>query len=225
MQLKDILSPELYAQVQAAIDAQNAAETDPTKHIRFADLSEGGYVSAAKYKSKTEGYASQIADLQAQITQRDTDMEALRTQLTAAQADASKLPDVQNSLTGLQTKYETDRKDWEARAARQQYEFMVREKANSLTFTSSAAKRDFIRTANEAGFKVDGESLLGYEDFVAKYKTDNPGAVSDPETAAPTPAPATPAVVLPSGSGSTGTAPGAFGFSFSGVRPIPKADN
>ncbi len=45
MTLKDLLSPELYAQVQAEIDKRNAGQEDKTKHVRFADLSEGGYVS------------------------------------------------------------------------------------------------------------------------------------------------------------------------------------
>ena len=45
MKLNELRSPELYAQVQAEIDKVNAGQPDKTKHVRFADLSEGGYVS------------------------------------------------------------------------------------------------------------------------------------------------------------------------------------
>lgn len=49
MNLKDLLGDELYAQVQQKIDDANANEEDKSKHIRYADLSEGGYVARAKY--------------------------------------------------------------------------------------------------------------------------------------------------------------------------------
>ena len=45
MKLEDLMSPEAYAQFKAAIDKANAGQPDKTKHVRFADLSEGGYVS------------------------------------------------------------------------------------------------------------------------------------------------------------------------------------
>ncbi len=49
MTLQELLGDDLYGQVQAKIDEKNAGETDKLKHIRYADLSEGGYVSKDKY--------------------------------------------------------------------------------------------------------------------------------------------------------------------------------
>jgi DNA repair exonuclease SbcCD ATPase subunit len=49
MQLEELLGEELYAKVKAKIDEKNANEPDKLKHVRYADLSEGGYVSKAKY--------------------------------------------------------------------------------------------------------------------------------------------------------------------------------
>ena len=54
MELKDVLGEELYKQVQAKIDEQNSKEEDKLKHVRFADLSEGNYISKEKYDSETE---------------------------------------------------------------------------------------------------------------------------------------------------------------------------
>ena len=88
MKLNELLSPELYAQVQARIDEVNKDQPDKTKHVRFADLSEGGYVSAEKFTAQVEARDKQIGTLQEQIKQRDTDIADLNTKLTAAQGDA-----------------------------------------------------------------------------------------------------------------------------------------
>lgn len=206
MKLNELLSPELYAQVQAEIDKANAGQTDKTKHVRFADLSEGGYVSVEKYNSQVNGLNQQVKDLQGQLTQRDTDITDLQGKLTAATADASKLADVQTQLNGLQAKYTQDQKDWAAKTAKQRKEFMIREKANDLKFTSAAAKRDFLGQAGAKDFQLDGETLMGYEDFYAKYKADNPGAFVEDAPPAPDPKnnPPQPAIVLP---GKPGSAP------------------
>ena len=200
MKLNELLSPELYAQVQAEIDKVNAGQPDKTKHVRFADLSEGGYVSVDKYNSQVNGLNQQVKDLQGQLTQRDTDISDLQGKLTAAQADATKLADVQTQLTGLQAKYTKDQQDWAAKTAKQRKEFMVREKANDLKFTSAAAKRDFLGQANGKDFQLDGDTLMGYEDFLAKYKAENPGALAEEAPPAPAPAndPPKPNIVLPS---------------------------
>lgn len=199
MKLNELLSPELYAQVQAEIDKANAGQTDKTKHVRFADLSEGGYVSVEKYNSQVNGLSQQVKDLQGQLTQRDTDISDLQGKLTEAQADATKLADVQTQLTGLQAKYNKDQQDWATKTAKQRKEFMVREKANGLKFSSAAAKRDFLGQANGKDFQLDGETLMGYEDFLSKYKAENPGALmeEEPPAPAPDPDPKQPKIVLP----------------------------
>lgn len=194
MKLEDILGEELYAQVAAKIDEVNASQPDKTKHVRFADLSEGGYVSRNKYDDKVNGLSQQITDLQSLISQRDTDLAGLNDQLSAAQADAGQLAEAQKQLSSLQAKYDKDSKAWEARNARQAYEYAIRSKANELKFSSAAAKKEFIREAIAQEFKQDGETLLGYTDFVTKYQESDPGAFAAEKPADPTPAPT---IVLP----------------------------
>ena len=205
MKLSEILSPELYAQVQAEIDKVNAGQADKTKHVRFADLSEGGYVSVDKFNAQVNGLNQQVKDLQGQLASRDTDITGLQEKLTAATADASKLVEVQQQLTGLQAKYTRDQKDWETKTTKQRKEFMVRERANGLKFTSEAAKRDFLGQANVKDFQLDGETLIGYNEFFDKYKADNPTAFVEEKPADPPadpPAPK-PNIVLPGNSGGT----------------------
>lgn len=217
MNLKDLLSPELYEQVQARIDEANAGQTDKTKQIRFADLSEGRYVSVDRFNSQRDTLNQQITDLTEQITQRDNDLADLNTRLTAAQNDAAELENVRGQVTSLQEQYNADKQDWENKLAEQKYTSAVRERSSAIRFSSPAAQRDFIRSVTEKKLQMDGDTLLGYDDFLTKYAADNPGAiVTEPEPDDGQTPP--PTITLPT------TKPGAgeksvFGFHFGGVRP------
>lgn len=172
-----------------------------------------------KFDAERTTLQGQISDLQGQVSQRDTDLADLNTKLTAAQADASKLPEAQNALTGLQTKYDTEKQEWEKKSAQQAYEFAVKTEAGKLKFSSTAAQRDFVRGAIEKGMKLEGEKILGFTDYVEAYKKDDPGAFAEekPET----PPEGKPNIVLPP----TGKPPApdgkGFNFHFTGVRPLP----
>ncbi len=217
-----------------ALTYDQLAEKVRAGKLNVVNISDGSYVSKAKFDDKVGTLSQQVTDLQGQITQRDTDLKDLQGKLTSAQADAGKLGDVQTAFTDLQTKYTTDKQEWEQKHQQQAYEFMVRERTNGLKFSSPAAKRDFIREVNEKGLKVDGDTLLGYEDFVTKYKADNPGALVD-STPAPGNDPSAqpgnspsapekqPTIVLPN---TQQPAPekSAFGFHFNGVRPKPSEE-
>ena len=93
MKLEELLEEELYKQVKEKIDAANANEPDKLKHIRYADLSEGEYVSKGKYDTavaEKENLAGQVKTLNTTINdlkKNNADNEAL-----------------QNTITDLQTK-------------------------------------------------------------------------------------------------------------------------
>jgi len=166
---------------------EQLAEAVKTAKMNVVNLSEGGYVSQNKFDDRINALNQQVNTLTEQLSQRDTDMAALQTSLDAAKADAGKLAEVQKSLTDLQTKYKNDKADHEKALSRQAYEFAVREKANSLKFSSAAAKKAFLQEAIGKDFKLDGDTLLGYEDFLAKYRTDDPGAFVTEEAPASNP--------------------------------------
>lgn len=166
--------------------------------LNVVNIADGSYVSRNKFDDTVNGLKSQVTDLQGQIAQRDTDLAGLNEQLTAAQADAGQLAEAQKQLSALQSKYDKDSKAWEAKNAQQAYEYAIRSKAGELKFTSAAAKKDFIREAIAQGFKMDGDTLMGYTDFVAKYQENDPGAfVKEAPAADPKPADPTPTIVLP----------------------------
>lgn len=189
-----------------------------------SDIESARNSEKGKFDAERTALQGQINDLQGQVSQRDTDLSALNEKLTAAQTDAGKLTEAQAALTGLQTKYDTERQQWQEKSAQQAYEFMVRERANGIRFSSTAAKKEFVRDAIGKKFQVDGDTLLGFEDYVSKYKAADPGAfqAEDPEPEPQTPPPPKPDIVLPpSGPKSTPDGSG-FNFHFSGVRPMPQ---
>lgn len=180
-----------------------------------SDIENAKSTAAKKFDSERETLQGQIEDLKTQVTQRDADLSDIQKQLTAANENADKLAEAQKSLSSLQKKYETETKAWEAKNAQQAYEFAVREKANTLKFSSEAAKREFIRDAIAKDFKMEQNNLLGFDDYVNIYKESDPGAFAvekepEPPKANPEPAPEPestkkqPNIVLPGNSGVPG---------------------
>jgi len=198
----------LFQDGEALTYDQLAAKATEAK-LKVVDISGGAYLSKEKHDNKVGALTQQITDLQGQVSQRDTDLADLNAKLTAAQADAGKLSEAQAALTALQAKYDTDKKDFDARIAAQSYEYAVREKANALHFSSASAKKAFIQDAIAKQFKQEGESLTGYEEFLSEYKNTDPGAFVPEAAPAADPAPATPpagapTITLPTGGAKPG---------------------
>ena len=180
-------------------------------------------------KQQVTTLTQQLTDLQTQLTQRDTDMTSLQEQLTAAKTDAGKLSEAQEQLTQLQTKYAADQKKWDEKIAKQAYDFAIREEAGKLKFPSAAAQRDFIREATGKKLAMENGKLLGFDDFAAVYKAENPGALAEEKHAEPEkpaePAPGAPAFVLPASQPGAAATGDGFNFNFTGVRPRPAGNN
>lgn len=210
-----------YDQFEAAAKAANA---------KFTDLNEGNYVSKGKYNSDLQAKDDQIKTLNDNLSARDNDMADLKTKLEAAGADTEKLATLTNDFTALQTKYDEDKKGYEAKLSKQAYEFAVREFANGKKFTSQAAKRDFTQSMIAENLKFKDGKILGAEDFVQSYTENNADAfvVENPDNNPP--APAAPAAPKPTFVAPTpGATPAPAGdnafanaFHFTGVRPVPK---
>lgn len=191
------------------------------KGAKFVDLSEGGYVSKDKYENEVSSKDNQINQLNETIKARDKDLKNLNTQLQDAGADAEKLTELQTQIGNLQTQYKQDTDNYKAQLSKQAYEFAVKEFAGSKKFTSNAAKRDFINSMIGKELKMENGKILGAEDFVTAYSTDNADAFVV-ENTNPTPTVETP---KPTFSQSVNTQQpqninneNPFGFHFSNVR-------
>lgn len=197
-------------------------QIDETMKINGEDI-ENAKADSKKLQTQVDTLTGQVSDLQGQIAQRDSDMKDLQTKLTNAQADTTKLTEAQDALTSLQSKYDTEKQDWEKKNSQLAYEYQVRERANGLKFSSNAARNEFVREAIAKQFQTEGDKLLGFDDYVTAYKEKDPGAFAQETTPDPTPAPDPKPTIV---TGTTGKQPTpdskSFGFHFGGVRAMPK---
>lgn len=191
-------------------------------NAKFVDLSEGAYVSKDKFDNEVASKDGQITQLNDTIKSRDKDLKALKTQLTEAGTDAAKLTDLQTQLGNLQTQYKTDTDNYKAQLSKQAYEFAVKDFANSKKFSSNAAKRDFISSMIAKELKMEGDKILGADDFVTTYSTDNADAfVVEKEQEPEPPKPTFSQSVTPNTSNTNNNSSDPFGFNFIGVRARP----
>lgn len=190
---------------------------------KFADLSEGNYVSKDKFDNEIASKDGQINSLNDTIKARDKDLKDLKTQLKEAGTDAEKLTDLETQLGNLQSQYKQDTDNYKAQLSKQAYEFAVKDFANSKKFSSNAAKRDFIKSMIDKKLKMEGDKILGADDFVTAYSTDNADAfiVEEEKKEPEQPKPQFSNSVNPDIQQKQDNA-NPFGFNFIGVRPRPE---
>ena len=219
-----------FEELEAAISAD--------KGISLVNLKDGGYVSQDKFDRKQQELAqaqSSIETLNGTIAKNTTDLEELQNQIKAAEGDASKIAALTSQVAQLQTdaktaadKYDQQQKDFQDQLAKQACEFAIKTKVSGLKFSSASAKRAFTQDILGAGLKVDGENVLGFDDYVAKYKSEiDPDAFAkEEEPKEPEPKNQTPPPIF-SGGTHNGTGAGKDNdfsnlFHFTQVNPVNK---
>ena len=164
---------------------------EATKDCKFVDLNSGDYVSKKKFNDELASRDKQLESLNSTIAERDTNLEDLKQQLLNAGTDAEKLKTLSLDMQKLQDQYADDIQEYEERLKKQEYEFAVKDFANTKEFSSAAAKRDFISNMIAKELKMDGGRILGADDFVNAYSTDNADAFVthvEPKSVEPEPA-------------------------------------
>lgn len=152
------------------------------KKEEFNSLVEKNYKTVAELngvKTKLDNLTTERDALKSKydedIATRDEDLKKLQKQIEEAGTDAEKLKTTIAELDSLKQTYESDKQKYEDELMKQKYEFAVKEKANSLKFTSNAAKKSFINDVIATGLKMKDDTLLGFDDFVTKYKEEDAG--------------------------------------------------
>ena len=153
---------------------------------KFVDLTEGKYVSKQKFDDEISQRDTRIQELDTKITTRDTDLANLQQTLKDA-GDLDALKQASKDLADLQKRYDKETKDYQTQLTRQAYEFAVKEFANSKSFTSKAAKRDFTQAMLAKNLQFEDGKIIGAEDFVQIYSKDNDDAFTKPVSADPKP--------------------------------------
>lgn len=233
MNIKDIFDASengtlTYDQFETAMKAGGA---------KFADLSDGKYVSKSKYDADLKakdgeieakvaeltGRDDQIKNLNDTISTRDTDLATLQKKLEEAGQDAQKLAELNTQITGMQAKYDADVQNYQKQLQQQAYEFAVKEYAQTKNFSSQAARRDFVQSMISRNLQMEDGKILGRDDFADKYFAENADALVVEKTPEPPAEPEPPKVTVPEfvaptpGPALSNTDAG-FNFNFTGVR-------
>lgn len=144
-------------------------------------------------QGKLDTANSEKADLQKKydedIAKRDEDLETLQNQLKETEGDAEKLSTITKELHKLKEDYATAKNDYEKSLAKQKYESLVREKTNELKFSSNSAKKAFLADALAQELSIKDGDLLGFTDYVEKYKETDADAFKVEEPSEPDPEP------------------------------------
>lgn len=147
---------------------------------KFVDLTEGHYVSKQKYDDELGSRDNRIQELTNTISTRELDLSKLQQTLKDA-GDLDALKQASKDLTDLQKKYDKEMKDYQTQLSKQAYEFAVKEFANSKTFSSNAAKRDFVQSMIAKNLSLEDGRIIGADDFVQIYSKDNADAFVTPK--------------------------------------------
>ena len=190
--------------------------------IKKVQALSGADVTAAKNASQSQidSLTGQITELQEKVTQRETDLSDVKSQLEKAGQSYTKLAEVQNNLYSLQTKYVEETNAYKTKLEDQKYEFMVRERANDIKFSCNAAKKEFISDLMKNRLPVQDDSLLGFDDYTAKQMEADPDAFKKEPKEEP-PAQKSPQFAPAPNPNNTQTPPpqgDGFHFDFLGVR-------
>lgn len=138
-------------------------------------------VDVEREKAKTTQAKADLADAQAQLTQRDKDLEELKK--TSGDAAA-----IQQKLDELQSKYDTETKQYQDQIAARDYADAlaraVSKVTNGVKWTAAAAGREFEASLKEKKLELKDGELQGAEEFFKSWKEANPDAFAPDKPAA-----------------------------------------
>lgn len=160
MKLEELLKdmPEVLKAVTDAIAKANEGEADKLKHIRFADLSEGGYVSKDKYTS-----------LESDLTGKNEELVKANELIEKLKTSTGKDEDVQRKISEYETELTTLKQENELLKTENALKFALKEAgAEDIDYLVFKAKEK-----QEIKLDTDGK-IKGIDDLVKGLKTQHP---------------------------------------------------
>nr|DAK91579.1 MAG TPA: minor structural protein [Caudoviricetes sp.] len=157
--LKTVLGQELFAQVEAKINEHNAAEKDESKHIKIANLGEGGYVS----KDKHSALETEKNSIQEQLTAAQQLVDDYKKSSKNDEAAQQKITEYETKVTQLTTELEQAKLDSALKIA------LLQAKASDVDYLMFKIKQD----GKELKLDDKGE-IKGLDDIISSLKTQLP---------------------------------------------------
>ncbi len=167
MELKEVLGEELYKQVQAKIDEQNSKEEDKLKHVRFADLSEGNYISKEKYDSETERLNGLITGKDTEIGNANKLIEELKKASKGDEGMQQKISTYETENARLQKELEETKVSSALKVA------LLSAKTDDTDYMTFKIKEMLKEKGEELKIDEDG-NIKGWDDMLTTLKTQFP---------------------------------------------------
>lgn len=171
MKLEELLkdSPDVLKAVTDAIAKVNEGEADKLKHVRFADLSEGGYVSKDKY-----------TDLETSLKGKTSELEKANSLIEELKKSTGQDEALQQKITNYETEIATLKRENETLRTENALRFALAEAgAVDVEYLMFKAKEKGEIKLGEDG-KIKGEA-----DLISGLKTQLPtmfGASNNQQT-------------------------------------------
>lgn len=166
MKLEELLEKELYEKVKAAIDAANAKEPDKLKHIRYADLSEGNYISKEKY-SALEADNGSIAE---QLKTAENLIAELKKNTGGDEKLQGKITEYEAAISTLQKQLQQEKLDSAVKIA------LLEADCKDVDYITFKLREKGELVLDDAG------KVKGVEDKIAALKTQFPDQFIQPNT-------------------------------------------
>lgn len=166
---------EILKSFRLEVPEDKKAEFDKLLNENYKTQAEVNNLNGKLTKAESERDALQVK-YNDDIKQRDTDLAELKQKLADAGTDAETLKNLQGEFDTLKTTYANAQTEYKKALDKQAYEYAVREKTNSIQFTSNSAKKAFLNDALAKNLTMDNGNILGFDDFVNAYKEQDAGA-------------------------------------------------
>lgn len=163
MKLEDLLGEDLYKQVKTKIDEVNSKETDKLKHVRYADLSEGEYVSKAKYSDLETENASKVTEL----AEANKLIETLKKGTKGNEELQGKISTYETDIANLQNELKETKLKSAIKVA------LLSEKAKDVDYLTFKLNEK-LKEKGETLELDDNESIKGWEGHLSALKTQFP---------------------------------------------------
>lgn len=160
MKLEELLkdSPDVLKAVIDAIEKVNEGESDKLKHVRFADLSEGGYVSKDKYTS-----------LETELSGKDAELQKANGFIEELKKSTGKDEETQQKIAAYETEIAGLKKENESLKVENALKFAL--------VSAGAVDVDYLvfkaKEKGEIKLADDGK-IKGEDDLISGLKTQHP---------------------------------------------------
>lgn len=160
MKLEELLkdSPEALKAVTEAIAKVNEGQEDKLKHVRFADLSEGGYVSKDKYSG-----------LEADLTGKASELAKANELIAELKKSTGKDEALQKKISSYEPELETLRQENAALKTENALKFAL--------MSAGAVDVDYLMFKAKAKGEIkldDNGKIKGESDLISGLKTQHP---------------------------------------------------